>query len=140
MLDGSGLPGEGEIELRRGSLSIRGEIVWQRGNLRGVRFGGLVTVADWVRKPGNGDQRAIDHSIASIRNGEASADLSPISRNAGRSETLEGFADDLQQICERLAGSPVLTVGFGEDLVRLDALVHRLRTISREIRSDRHGH
>ena len=138
MLDGTGLPGEAtQVELRRGSLSVRGEIVWHRGNLRGVRFGGPVTVADWVRKPGNADQRAIDRSIASIRNGGTSADTGSISASADRPETLESFATELQQICERLAGSPVMTVAFGEDLVRLDALAHRLMALSKD-RFDHH--
>ena len=139
MLDGAGLPGEQtEVELRRGSLSIRGEVVWHRGNLRGVRFRGPVTVSEWVRKPGNGDQRAIDRSIASIRNGDTSSDLRSIPAGADQPETLEDFATELQRICERLAGSPVMTVSFGEDLVRLDALAHRLMALSKE-RSDRPG-
>jgi len=51
---------------------------------------------------------------------------------------LSRFATELQRICERLAGSPVMTVSFGEDLVRLDALAHRLMALSKE-RSDRPG-
>ena len=47
LLDGAGLPPQGSvIHLRRGSLSVGGEIAWQRDGQCGVRFDAGVVVND----------------------------------------------------------------------------------------------
>jgi hypothetical protein len=134
MLDGPSLPAkDAKVELRRGSLSIGGEIAWQRGNVRGIRFGGSVNVADWVRRPSDGTRSPIDRSIGSIENRRPAPVVRETHANAGFAQILAGLAQELEQTCGRLARSPVMTAAFGEDLVRLDALAHRLRTLSRPL-------
>src|SRR5688500_15452 len=52
LIEGATIPPEGSpVRLSRGSLSVRGEIVWRRENRAGMRFGSAETVADWL--PGN---------------------------------------------------------------------------------------
>jgi hypothetical protein len=132
LLDGKDLPGKGSgAELRRGSLSARCEIVWASGNLRGVRFERVLNVSQWVGKQGNSGQSNVDEAIASIRSGLPPARFAFDERG---NETLDSIALELARICEKLSATPKMTLEFGEELIRLDALTHRLFAASKVYR------
>jgi allophanate hydrolase subunit 1 len=45
--------------------------------------------------------------------------------------SLARISAELQAICECLAGSPTMTVEFGEELVKLDTLAQTLQQLAR---------
>jgi hypothetical protein len=73
----------------------------------------------------------VDEAIASIRGG-----LPPAGFGAGArgNETLDSMALELARICEKLSATPKMTLEFGEELIRLDALTHRLFAASKVYR------
>jgi hypothetical protein len=126
LLDGDSLPPEGtKVGLVRGELSVEGEIAWQRGSQAGIRFSGQIEVAVWVKKIGHAGQQQVDNAIATLRRHEQlPANAEP------QSPSLRRIGEELQSICDRLAGSATMTVEFGEELVRLDTLAQRLHQLA----------
>jgi len=99
--------------------------------LRGVRFERVLSVSLWVGKQGNAGQSSVDEAIASIRSGLPPAGFGV---GAGGNETLDSMALELARICEKLSATPKMTLEFGEELIRLDALIHRLFAASKVYR------
>jgi hypothetical protein len=130
LLDGANLPREGTaVRLRRGRLSAEGELVWQTHNLRGMRFTTEIDVYEWVQLKSHAGQQRVDKAVAAIRRGERQRepgnhpfDIHPVS--------LETIATTIEQICERLSSSPTLADDVADELLRLDAIVHALRTLA----------
>jgi hypothetical protein len=132
LLDGKDLPGKGTgAELRRGSLTAKCEIAWASSNLRGVRFERALSVSRWVGKQSDAGQTNVDEAIASIRSGVPAA---PFGAGERGNETLDSMALELARICEKLSATPKMTLEFGEELIRLDALTHRLFAASKVYR------
>jgi hypothetical protein len=128
LLDGASLPPAGaKARLVRGELSVEGNIAWQRESQAGIRFVGQIDVAAWVKKVGHSGQQRVDDAIAALRQHEAVADFD------AQAPSLERIGKELQMICDRLAGSPTMTVEFGEELVKLDTLAQTLRQIAGKI-------
>jgi hypothetical protein len=124
LLDGGSLPPEGaRVRLVRGELSAEGEIAWQREGHAGIRFTGEVEVGAWVKKVGHAGQQRVDNTIAALRRNE------PVRIDA-QTPSLARISAELQAICECLAGSPTVTVEFGEELVKLDTLAQRLQQLA----------
>jgi hypothetical protein len=125
LLDGGSLPPEGAtVRLVRGELSAEGEIAWQREGNAGIRFTGEVEVGAWVKKVGHAGQQRVDNTIAALRRNE------PVRIDA-QTPSLARISAELQAICECLAGSPTMTVEFGEELVKLDTLAQTLQQLAR---------
>jgi hypothetical protein len=125
LLDGGSLPPEGaRVRLVRGELSAEGEIAWQREGHAGIRFTGEVEVGAWVKKVGHAGQQRVDNAIAALRRNE------PVRIDA-QAPSLARISAELQAICECLAGSPTVTVEFGEELVKLDTLAQTLQQLAR---------
>jgi hypothetical protein len=126
LLDGGSLPAAGmRIRLVRGELSAEGEVAWQHDGQAGIRFSAEIDVAAWVKKIGHSGQQRVDNAFAALRRQEALpayAEAQPLS--------LARIGVELQAICERLAGSAVVTVEFGEELVKLDTLAQRLQQLA----------
>lgn len=125
LLDGATLPPEGTvIHLRRGSLTVGGEVVWQKDGLCGLRFDAEVVVNDWVRRTEHKGQARVDEMIALIRN-------APKARGeaAGAQESddsLQSISADLTNSCERLANLPDVVATCSDEILRLDAIAQRL--------------
>lgn len=127
LLDGASLPTVGaSVRLVRGELNAEGEIAWQRDRFAGIRFSGEVDVGGWVKKVGHSGQQRVDSAIAALRRNEAI----PASADT-QAPSLGQIGADLQAICERLAGSPIMMIEFGEDLVKLDTLAQTLQQLAR---------
>ena len=128
LLDGGSLPPAGsKVCLVRGELNAEGAIAWQRDGQAGIRFAGEIDVASWVRKAGHTGQQRVDNAIAALRRHEAVPDTQ------SQKPSLELISLELQVICDRLAGSPTITVEFGEELVKLDTITQTLRQLAGKV-------
>jgi PilZ domain-containing protein len=129
LIDGAALPAVGtKVRLLRGQLQADAQIVWQEKANCGIRFDHAINVMDWVQRPGHSGQQRVDGIVAAIRNS------SPIPRELqqGREtdESLAAISRALDQICERLARTPNMSIELGEELLRLDAIAQSLRKIA----------
>jgi hypothetical protein len=129
LLEGHDFPEEGKkAQLRRGSLCVQGEIAWQNGKYCGLRFDHTILVQEWVKRAGSEAQLRIDATIAQLRNG---AESDWLERSFDRANSLKSIADELLQICERVALLPNMSVELAEDLLRIEALARSLEQTSR---------
>jgi len=81
----------------------------------------------WVQRLGHAGQQRVDGVIAAIRNSE------PVPREqqaATKMDSLSVISAALDQVCERLAGTPNMSVELGEDLLRLDVIAQSLRRVA----------
>jgi len=129
LVDGAALPPVGaKVRLLRAHLKASGEIVWQDKNHCGIRFENAINVVDWVQRAGHSEQQRVDGIVAAIRNSN------PVPRELQQSvdtgETLATISRTLDQICERLARTPNMSIELGEELLRLDAIAQSLRKIA----------
>lgn len=125
LLDGAGLPPEGSvIHLRRGSLTVDGEVAWQKDGLCGVRFDAGVVVNDWVRRTEHKGQARVDEMVALVRN--APSALGGAAATQESADSLRSISADLTSSCERLASLPDVVAACGEEILRLDAIAQRL--------------
>ena len=121
LLDGGSLPPAGaRVRLLRGELSADGLVAWTAHGHAGVRFAREIDVGAWVKRLGHPGQQRVDEAIAALRREQPVPDPEP-------SPSLNAISAELDSICERLAGSPAMTVEFAEELVKLDALARALQ-------------
>lgn len=60
LIEGGVIPAPAsKVSLRRGALSIAGEIVWRNGSRAGLKFSSIASVAHWLPK-GQAPQRQVD--------------------------------------------------------------------------------
>jgi hypothetical protein len=135
LLEGVDLPQEDvAIWLRRGSLCASGDVAW--GDVRhcGIRFATAINVDEWVRRAGPVGQQRIDATVADYRRRDVSPrHLSLLSSSHGR-EALDQTSSNLLKICERIAGFPNMTVELAEELLKIEAIAHALRSTSNSVR------
>jgi hypothetical protein len=129
LVDGAALPPVGaKVNLSRGHLRASGEIVWQEKSNCGIRFDHAITVMDWVQRPGHSEQQRVDGIVAAIRNS------TPVPRELQEvreaDHSLAAISKALDEICERLARIPNMSIEMGEELLRLDAIGQSLRKIA----------
>ena len=133
LLDGSDLPPEGvRVELRRGTLAVRGEVAWAGGAQRGIRFNGPIDVASWVRPIGHAAQRKVDRAVESIRLGRLPSNPEP---KTSEVQDLVSLSDQIREIAEKLACSSNVSTETAEQLLKLDAIAHTLLQLARPSRS-----
>jgi hypothetical protein len=126
LLEGASLPPAGShARVLRGELSADGEIAWQAQGQAGLSFSTEINVAEWVRRIGHRGQERVDEAVAALRAHQPA-------RTTARNEhsSLAKLSRELDQICERLAGSPAMTVELAEELVRLNALARELEQLA----------
>jgi len=129
LVDGTSLPPVGaKVSLLRGHLSASGEIVWQEKTNCGIRFDHAINVIDWVQRPGHSGQQRVDGIVAAIRN--SSHVPRELQQASEGDETLAEISRALDQICERLARVPNMSIEMGEELLKLDAIGQSLRKIA----------
>jgi hypothetical protein len=126
LLDGAALPPAGtHVRVLRGELSADAEIAWEAQGQAGLRFSGEIDVEKWVRRIGHRGQERVDEAVAALRAHEPAR----AGARTGAS-SLAKFSHELDEICERLAGSPAMTVELAEELVRLNTLAQELRQLA----------
>jgi len=127
LLEGQDFPkGGGDAQLRRGSLSVRGEIAWENGKYCGLRFADIINVQEWVKRAGPEAQMRVDAAIAQVRSGSASSFAEPLPRPA---RSVHNIAGELLLICERIAALPNMSVELAEQLIEIEALARSLEPI-----------
>lgn len=129
LVDGTAFPPVGaKVRLLRACLKVNGEIVWLEKTHCGIRFENAINVIDWVQRAGHSEQQRVDGIVAAIRNSN------PVPRELQQSldtgQSLAMISQTLDQICERLARTPNMSVELGEELLRLDATAQSLRKIA----------
>ena len=129
LIDGAAFPPAGQkVRLLRGPLKAEGEIVWQEKTNCGIRFDHAINVIDWVQRPGHSGQQRVDGIVAAIRNSD------PVPRELQQvresDQSLAAISRALDEICERLARTPNMSIELGEELLRLDAIGQSLRKIA----------
>ena len=126
LLDGGSLPPAGApVRLLRGELSADGQVAWAAHGHAGIRFAGEIDVGAWVKRLGHPGQQRVDEAVAALRRDHRLPDPEP-------SPALSAIGAELDAICERLAGSPAMTVEFAEELVKLDALARALQQMDNQ--------
>jgi hypothetical protein len=131
LLEGNGLPSEKQIvALKRGSLSVSGQIAWIAGQHCGIRFSKPITVAEWVDRAGPVGQQRIDSAVADFRRSSTSG-FSPEcpATTIGPGE-LEELSVRLLRTCERIAELPGMSVELAEELLKVEAAAHALRDVA----------
>lgn len=116
-----------KVELVRGNLSVRAEIIWQAGGHAGLRFAGEIDVGEWVKRVGHPGQQRVDDALAALRRNQP-----PPAGARAEALSLGRLSTELDGICERLAASPAMTVELGEELLKLDALARALQQLASE--------
>jgi hypothetical protein len=128
LLDGPALPPVGtRVRLKRGRLSVAGHLAWEGEGQRGLKFDAEIDVASWVRRVGHSGQERIDGVLASLR---SSGNVPPELEDGQQRESLPVISAALDQLCERLATMPGISVEFGEELLRLDSIAQSLRRLA----------
>lgn len=116
------------MRLLRAHLTADGEIVWQEKTHCGIRFENAINVIDWVQRGGHAGQQRVDGIVAAIRNSNSVPRDLQQSLDTGQS--LATISQTLDQICERLARTPNMSIELGEEVLRLDAIAQSLRKIA----------
>jgi len=126
LLEGKGLPAKNvAVSLRRGSLRVQGIVAWRDETHCGIRFDKPIEVEDWVKRIGSQGQQKVDATIADLRGGLATYDrIIPRSSN----DLVARASEQLLEICERIAALPGMSIGLAEELVKLDAIAHSLKS------------
>jgi hypothetical protein len=127
MVDGFGLPAKGSaVSLDRASQSITGTVVWQADNVRGIRFDTEIDVGPWVKRVGHVGQQSVDRAVQALKAGK-------ITREQVPRRSLRDLGQELRQICEKMASTPILTIEEGETLVRIEAIAVELARIADDL-------
>jgi hypothetical protein len=125
LVDGPALPPVGsEVRLVRGSLSAAGQLAWHGAGQAGINFERDIDVGRWVQRTAHGGQQRVDGMVAAVRSGSPAAAYLP---DDGSGQSLPAISAELDRICERLASTSAMSVEFGEELLKLDAVAQLLR-------------
>lgn len=132
------------VDLIRGSLSARGEVMWQSENRCGVRFSSQVSVSDWLKTPAASQQSRVDELVALVKTGplpdanSRSDDLRP-TKPRSREKLIDDLAAAISLIRvldQELGSSHETLVRHAGVLQNLDIAVQMLGTIAAELSRD----
>lgn len=125
LIDGPALPSVGaSVRLLRGRLSATGKLAWEATGQAGVTFGHEIKVDDWVQRMDHTGQQRVDGVIAALK---GAAPVPKGFQAAPDVESLASISAALDEICERVAAMPNMSIELGEELLKLDAIAHSLR-------------
>lgn len=128
LVDGSGLPPAGSrIKLTRGRLTTVGDLAWSGSGQAGLNFDATIDLDAWVQKLGHTGQQRVDGLIASLRSGAVPPQF-PDEDSAA--DSLPAISAALDQVCEKLALSPSVSIDAAEDLLKLDTIAQSLRRLA----------
>ena len=131
LIDGDQLPSSGAgVRLSRGQLEVSGDVAWEDGDYRGLRFSSPVDVQAWVKRVGHNGQQEVDQKLALLRQpGKSNCAVLPID-GSSRLDTAQRISVDLDLLCEELAACPRMSIEYGEQLIRIDTIAQRLRKVA----------
>ena len=120
------------VRLCRGSLSVRGSVVWLRGERAGIRFDADVGVAAWLPKGNRPEgQEQVDVMVHACRTDAAGSNHDPFSpvpaaTNMEAVVQLLQIRDSLNRAADELAGNSAVTAEHAQALRAIDLSAHRL--------------
>jgi len=115
------------VRLLRGELATWGELAWVGAGQAGINFAGEINVDLWVKRPGAGGQQRVDGVIAALRgSGKIPTEL----EDPQNSPSLAAISAELDEICDRLANTPNLSIALAENFLRLDSVAQNLRRMA----------
>lgn len=131
LVEGSVLPpDQARVRLSRGSLSVRGRIVWLEDNRAGLRFDAAVEVAPWL--PGGSrpsHQQRIDEMVQACRQSPGGGSEPPAPAASGQARAVRqllDLRDTLNAVAEELAGDTSIAMAHATALQRLDVAAQAL--------------
>jgi hypothetical protein len=128
LVEGNPLPALGAtVRLVRGELAVAGKLAWQAAGLAGIEFAGSIDVPRWVQRIGHSGQQRVDTIVMALRD---SAVPPREQRKPATNDTLPAISAALDQLCERLAATPNMSIELGEDLLKLDVIAQSLRRLA----------
>jgi hypothetical protein len=128
LIEGTSLPAIGtRVRLLRGQLCALGELAWVSLGQAGINFTTEIKVEQWVKRVDAVGQERVDGVIAALRgSGKVPTEL----QGAESIASLATISAELDEICERLANAPDMSIKFGEDLLKLDSIAQSLRRLA----------
>jgi hypothetical protein len=123
-------PDQARVRLSRGSLSVRGQLVWLEGNRAGLRFDTAVEVAPWL--PGGSrpsHQQRIDEMVQACRQSPGGGSEPPAPSAVGQARAVRellDLRDTLNAVAEELAGDTSIAMAHATALQRLDVAAQAL--------------
>jgi hypothetical protein len=129
LVEGQFLPPVGtSIRLIRGQLRAVGSLAWVNAALGGINFHRRIEAQAWLKGAGHREQQRVDEVVKALRNSEV---ITPHLLDSSDAPSVANISTSLDQVCERLGAFPNMSVEFGEELLRLDAIAQQLRAIAR---------
>lgn len=143
LLEADALPAVGErVKLRKGELSAIGKVVRREANQAGVHFERPVNPVDWLPNKA-GSQLMVDMAFQAIKplyeggppianqltNARAEASALPSSQTSR--DELEGIADMLDALADKMSEDPVIVASYLDKLQVLDIASQKLRKVGR---------
>jgi hypothetical protein len=125
LIEGAVLPTQGQVQLRRGDLSVCGKLVWIRNGYCGLQFHSTIDVPAWLKRIGHQGQERVDLIVASLRRGTIPRETDP-PVNHGPTQ----IAAALLEIADRLAAMEELSVQAGEQILKIDTLARIIQSWS----------
>ncbi len=138
LIEGETLPPLGhELELRRGSLVVAGEIVWRSGVQAGVSFSERTVVEDWFSDAQ--PQQAVDdtfHRIMEDMRERVSTRTShaPVHDSVITFDDMHRVAGSLDTLADALSEDPELIMRLVDELQTLDIAAQLLRKLAQQER------
>ena len=135
LLEGPALPAQGAVvQIRRGSLSVAGDIAWSRDQHCGVRFASNIEVGSWIERAGPIGQQRIDAAIADFRRQPTRPSaFAVIAGDLGRSD-ISSLSSEILRICERMVCMPELMVETAEQILKIEAAARTIEAIGESSR------
>lgn len=131
LLEGPDLPAEGTVvQIRRGSLSVAGDIAWSREQHCGVQFGSIIQVGAWIERAGPIGQQRIDAAIADFRRQPTRPMLSfAVLPGDLRRSDINSLSAEILRICERMVCMPELSVEIAEQILKIEAAARAIEAL-----------
>ena len=140
-IEAQSLPPIGErVKLRKGELSATGAIVRREGNQAGVRFERPINVVDWLPNKAR-SQLMVDIAFETIKprfeggppTANARAEASALPSSPATRDELEGIADMLDALADKMSEDPVIIASYLDRLQVLDIASQKLRKVGRDL-------
>jgi hypothetical protein len=132
LIEGDFLPEVDEaLQLRRGTLSASGRVVWKSGKKAGLRLDRPIVVSAWLPSEHAG-QKIVDHTFRQMKAGSIGADLQqcPAHPTSCDQIQLRRTAHDLDALADSLAEDAEIVARFASKLQVLDAASQLLRKLA----------
>lgn len=136
LIEGDAIPAPGTmIELRRGTLSVAGEIVWRRAGTAGVHLSAPTDVALWL--PAASNQREVDRVVETFKAlGPGVAQSAPPHTSFVSAQDMTATAALLDDLADGLANDAGVLFNYAVKLQALDIAAQLLRKLAMQAESN----